>query len=113
MGHMDDASDAAQHGQLPEACTLGASDGPTRLHRWQHLQQVAGPTHQRRTRGPLPTWPRGVGRTAGPGRRGNGVLRVCQLVVTEDGGQPVLRVTAPLGSPQDIEPIAAMFAVTL
>jgi len=42
--------------------------------------------------------------------------RVCcafvSWAVTEDSGQPVLRVTAPPGSPQDIEPIAAMFAAT-
>jgi len=42
--------------------------------------------------------------------------RVCcafvRWAVTEDSGQPVLRVTAPPGSPQDIEPITAMFAAT-
>jgi len=42
--------------------------------------------------------------------------RVCcafvSWAVTEDSGQPVLRVIAPRDSPQDIEYIAAMFAVT-
>jgi DNA-binding transcriptional MerR regulator len=46
-----------------------------------------------------------------------GEERVCcafvSWAVTEDSGQPVLRVAAPPGSPEDIEPIAAMFAATV
>jgi len=110
---MDDPSDAAQYGELPVACTLGASDGPARLQRWQQLHQIAAPTAQL-TDGELEV----------RYRPGPGVLaelqdlvaeeRVCcafvSWAVTEDGGQPVLRVTAPRGSSQDIEPIAAIFS---
>jgi len=115
MGHMDDPSGAAQHGQLPVACTLGASDGPARLQRWQHLHQIAAPTAQL-TNGELEV-------RYQPGPEVLAELqdlvaeeRVCcafgSWAVTEDSGQPVLRVIAPRDSPQDIEYIAAMFAVT-
>lgn len=115
MGHVDDPSDAAQHGELPVACTLGTSDGPARLQRWQHLHQIAAPTAQL-TNGELEV-------RYQPGPQVLAELqdlvskeRVCCAFVswdvTEDRGQPVLRVTAPPGSPQGIEPIAAMFEVT-
>ncbi|CAN5432328.1 hypothetical protein BH23ACT6_BH23ACT6_17830 [soil metagenome] len=115
MGHMDDPSSTAQRGELPVACTLGASDGPSRLQRWQHLHQVAVPVAQL-TDGELE-----VRYQSGPGvlaelQKLVADERVCcafvSWAVTEDNGQPVLRVTAPPGSPQEIEPIAAMFAAT-
>ena len=97
------------------ACTLGASDGPGRFRRWQRLHQLAAPTYQL-TNGELE-----VRYQAGPEVLAElealvAAERVCcafvSWAVTEDGGQPVLRLTAPAGSPQDIEPIAAMFAAT-
>ncbi len=115
MGHVDDPSDAAQHGELPVACTLGASDGPARPQRWQHLHQVAAPTAQ------LTYVELEVRYQPGPQVLAElhdlvAKERVCcafvSWVVTEESGQPVLRATAPSGSPQDIEPIAAMFEVT-
>lgn len=115
MGHVDDPSGAAQRGELPVACTLGASEGPSRLQRWQHLHEVAIPVAQL-TNGELE-----VRYQSGPGvlaelRDLVAEERVCcafvSWAVTEDSGQPVLRVTSPHGSPQDIEPIAAMFAAT-
>lgn len=108
---MTDPSAAA----LPVACTLGPSDGPARLQRWQHLHQTAAPTAQL-TDGQLE-----VRYQPGP----EVLTELQQLVaeeqlccafvswvVTEDRGQPVLYVTAPASSPQDIEPIAAMFTAT-
>ncbi len=97
MGHVDDPSGAAEHGELPVACTLGASDGPARLHRWQHLHQIAAPTAQL-TSGELEV-------RYQPGPEVLAELqdlvdeeRVCcafvSWAVTEDSGQPVLRVTA-------------------
>jgi len=113
MGHADDPSDGAQHGELPVACTLGASDGPARLQRWQHLHQIAAPTTQL-TDGELEV-------RYQPGPEVLAELqdlvaeeRVCcafvRWAVTEDSGQPVRCVTAQPGSPQNIEPIAAIFA---
>lgn len=113
MGHMDDPSDAVQHDELPVACTLSASDGPARLRRWQNLHQSTPPTAQL-TNGVLEVHYQ-------PGPEVLAELqdlvaeeRVCcafvSWAVTEDSGQPVLRITAQPGSPQDIEPIAAMFA---
>ncbi len=46
MGHVADSSAAVEHVELPVACTLGTSDGPSRLQRWQHLHQIAAPTAQ-------------------------------------------------------------------
>ena len=113
MGHVDDPSGAAQRGELRVACTLDANDGPSRLQRWQHLHQVAVPVAHL-TNGELEV-------RYQPGPEVLAELqdlvaeeRVCcafvSWAVTEDSGQPVLRVTAPPGSPQDLEPIAAMLA---
>ena len=115
MGHVDDPSDAAQHGELPMACSLGASDRPARLQRWQHLAPDRSPDHSTH-HGELEV-------RYQPGPEVLAELqdlvaeeRVCcafvRWAVTEDSGQPVLCVTAQPGSPQDIEPIAAMFAAT-
>lgn len=115
MGDVTPSSGAVEYVELPVACTLASSDGPSRLQRWKHLHQIAAPTAQL-TNGELE-----VRYRAGPG-----VLpelqdlvaeeRVCcafvSWAVDEERGQPVLRVTAPAGSPQDIEPIAALFAAT-
>lgn len=115
MGYVTDSSGAVEHVELPVACTLGASDGPSRLRRWQRLHQIAAPTAQL-TNGELE-----VRYPAGPEvlaelRDLVAEERVCcafvSWAVDEERGQPVLRVTAPAGSPQDIEPIAALFAVT-
>lgn len=115
MDHVNDPVDATQHGKAPVTCTLGSDDGLVRLQRWQRLHQIAAPTAQLK-HGELE-----VRYQPGPD-----VLseledlvadeRVCcsfvSWAVTEDSGQPVLRVTAPPSSPDDIKPIAAMFAAT-
>lgn len=114
-GHVTDLPRAAQQSELPVSCTLGVSDGPARLRRWQLLHQRAEHTTHL-THGDLEV----------RYRPGTGVLdelqelvaeeRVCCVfvtwVVTEDAGQLVLRVTAPAGSPENIEPIAALFTAT-
>lgn len=113
MGPMEDPSRAAQCVELPVACTLGRSDGPARLQRWQHLRQMAAPT-TRHANGELEV-------RYSPGKHVLAELQdlvaaereCCAFVtwaVSEDQGQPVLRVTAPRDSPQDIEPIAALLA---
>jgi len=111
MEDVDDPSDAAMHGELAVACTLGTDDGPVRLQRWQHLHQTQPP---QLTDGELQD-------RYQPGPKVLAELqdlvaeeRVCcafvRWAVNEDSGQLVLRVTAPPGSPPDIEPIVAMFA---
>lgn len=114
-GHVTDLPRAAERSELPVLCTLGVSDGPTRLRRWQLLHQRADPTTHL-THGELEV----------RYRPGTGVLgelqelvaeeRVCcafvSWVVSEDAGQPVLRVTAPASSPESIEPIAALLTAT-
>lgn len=115
MGHVAVPSGAAQNAELPVACTLGASDGPARLQRWKRLHRIAALTAQ------LINGELEVRYQAGPEVLAElqdlvTAQRVCcafvSWAVTQDSGQPILRVTAPAGSPQDIEPIAAMFAAT-
>lgn len=115
MGRMDNRSSVGQRSELPLSCTLDASDGPSRLQRWQNLHLVAIPVAQL-TSGELE-----VRYQAGPGvlaelQKLVASERVCfafvSWAVTEENGQPVLRVTAPPDSPQDIEPIAVMFATS-
>ncbi len=112
MGRVADPSGAVQLGELPVACTLGASDGPARLQRWQHLHQIAALTAQL-TNGELEVRYQPGPEVLAELQRLVAEEQVCcafvSWAVTEDSGQPVLRVTAPAGSPQDIEPIAAMF----
>ncbi len=115
MDHVNDSSDAAQHGELPVACTLGSDDASARLQRWQQLHQTAAPST------PLTNGELEVRYQPGPellSELQDLVVeeRVCCSFVswtgTEDGGQPVLRVTPSPSSPDAIETIAAMFAAT-
>ena len=115
MRNVDNSSGAAQHSELPVACTLGASDGPERMKRWQQLHRITAPTTQ------LSSGQLEVRFQPGPEVLAElmdlvAAERVCcafvNWAVLEDGGQPVLRVTAPPDSPRDVEPIAAMFGVT-
>ncbi len=113
MDHMNDSSDAAQHGELPVACTLGSDDASARLQRWQQLHQTAAPSAELTNgEGPLPARSRVAERAAGPGRRRTVCCSFVSWTVTEDGGQPVLCVTVSPSSPDAIESIAAMFAAT-
>lgn len=115
MGYVTESSGAVEHVEPPVACTLGASDGPSRLRRWQHLHQIAAPTAQL-TNGELKVRYRAGPEVLAELQELVAEERVCcafvSWAVDEERGQPVLRVTAPAGSPQDIEPIAAMFAAT-
>ncbi|TWP36943.1 hypothetical protein FGL98_07730 [Leekyejoonella antrihumi] len=97
------------------ACTLGADDGPSRLQRWQHLHQIAAPTAEL-IGGELEV-------RYQPGPQVLAELQdlvaeeraCCAFVcwtVTEERGQPILRVTAPVGAPHLVEPIAALFMTT-
>lgn len=97
----------------PWPARSGRMTGRRRLQRWQHLHRIAAP---QLTDGELQV-------RYQPGPKVLAGLqdlvaeeRVCcafvRWAVNEDTGQLVLRVTAPPGSPQDIEPIAAMFAAT-
>lgn len=110
---MDDPSGHVQRGELPVACTLDASAGPSRLERWKALHQVANPVTQ------LSLGELEVCYPPGPGVLAElhdlvAAERVCcafvSWTVSQQEGHTVLRVTAKPGSPQDIEPIAVMFA---
>ncbi|MDQ2883554.1 MAG: hypothetical protein M3Y48_20955 [Actinomycetota bacterium] len=112
---MNDPSDATQHGEVPAACTLGSDDGRARLQRWQHLHQIAAPTAQLND-GQLEIRYQPAPDVLNELQDLVADERVCcsfvSWAVTEESGQPVLRVTASPSSPDDIKPIAAMFATT-
>ncbi|MDQ2852204.1 MAG: hypothetical protein M3Y49_16030 [Actinomycetota bacterium] len=112
---MSNPSGVTQDGDLPVACTLQANDGPARLRRWQRLHQIADPTVQ------LIDGQLEVRYQSGPDvlaelRDLVDEERVCcasvSWVVSEESGHPILRVTAPSGTPRAVEPIAAMFMDT-
>jgi len=105
-----DASGLSDSVDLPVACTLGLEDGAERKRRWKQLAEVAMAAARR------------IGRELEvrfrPGPAVQDELE--QLVAAEaqccafvawtvlvDGGQPVLRVTAPQDKPEDIESIAS------
>lgn len=97
------------------ACTLGVEDGPSRLQRWQHLHQIAAPTAE------LFSGELEVRYQSGPEVLAElqdlvAEERVCcafvSWAVTEERGRPILRVSAPVGTPHAIEPIAALFMTT-
>jgi hypothetical protein len=97
---------------LPLACTLGSADGQARLDRWQVLHTSAAPV-ARMVGGALE-----VRYPSGPGvRQELEVLAAaerscCGFVtweVSDERGQPVLRVRAPSGAPDTLAPIAALF----
>ena len=98
---------------LPIACTLGPGDGRDRMLRWQQLWHLAEPAGQVADGrlvlrfAPLP------GVAAELAALAAAEAECCSFVswdVGEVDGHPVLTVTAPAGSPQALDPIAAMFA---
>jgi hypothetical protein len=108
-----DANASPDRVDLPVACTLGLEDGAERMRRWKQLGERATPT-ARRTGRELE-----VRFHPGPGVREElealaaAEAECCAFVawtVLLDGGQPVLRVTAPEDRPEDIESIARAFA---
>lgn len=98
------------------ACTLGSDDGRARLHRWQRLHQTATPTAQLADGILEVRYPPGAEVLAELEALVASERVCCAFVswaVLEEGGRPVLRVTAPAGSPEDVEPISALFAAMM
>jgi hypothetical protein len=105
-------SDPGARTSLPLACTLGPEDGYARLQRWQALHRSAHPVSSLRD---------GVLEVRYPGHPG--VLdevralataeRTCctfvEWTVRQVGGDVLLTVRAPAGTPEAVDPIAALF----
>ena len=105
-------SDPGVRTSLPLACTLGPQDGPARVQRWQALHRSAHPVSSVR---------HGVLEVRYPGH--HGVLeevralaaaeRTCcafvDWTVGQVGGDVLLTVRAPAGTPEAVDPIAALF----
>lgn len=105
-------TDAVERGDLPVACKLGPYDGRARLRRWQQLGDVASPRARR-------DGPRLEVRYE-PGRGVRQELEslaaaeseCCSFVawtVSQDGGAPMLVVTADADNPDAVAPIAELF----
>lgn len=111
-----DAADNAPLAELPVACTLGPDDGPARMRRWQALTDRGRPT-VRRSGHRLE-----VRYQPEPGVRDElealaaAERQCCEFVawdVRQDGHHPVLLVSADPNTPDDLEPIAALFETSL
>lgn len=105
-------TDSVDGVNVPVACTLGPDDGPARLRRWQHLADTAHPSARRD--GPHLT----VRYEPGPGVQEElealaaAEAECCSFVdwsVTQNGGVPVLLVTADPETADAVAPIAALF----
>jgi len=99
---------------LPVACTLGLEDGAERMRRWEQLVERATPTARRTGRELEVRFQSGHGVQDELEALAAAEGQCCAFVtwtVLLDGGQPVLLVTAPEDSPDDIESIATAFAI--
>lgn len=109
-------SEHTQRTALPLACALGPDDVRARLVRWRELHESTAPV-TRLTDGQLE-----VRYRSAPGVQEElqdlaAAEQVCcpfvAWVVSNDHGQPVLRVIPPAGSPDALGPVAAMFGVAI
>ena len=115
-GTLPAESEHAQRTELPLACTIKPDDDPARLVRWKALQESAAPAI-RLLNGQLE-----VRYRSAPGVQEElqdlaDAEQVCcsfvAWVVSNDHGQPVLRVISPADSPDALGPIAAMFGIAI
>ena len=108
-----DANGPPDRVDLPVACTLGLEDGAERMRRWKQLGERATPTGRRSGRELEVRFQPGPGVQEELEALAAAEAQCCAFVawtVLLDGGQPVLRVTAPKDRPEDIESIASAFA---
>ncbi len=101
--------------EFPLACTLGPDDGRARRARWLALHDRAAPTIRRFDAHLEIRYPPRPGVREELEDLAAAEQRCCAFVawaVSDDHGQPVLVVTAPPGSPDAVDPIAAMFGFT-
>jgi hypothetical protein len=115
-GTMPAESEHAQRTELPLACTLGSDDGPARLLCWRALHESAAPVTR------LLDSKLEVRYRAAPGVQEvlqdlAAAERACcsfvAWVVSNNHGQPVLRVIPPADSPGSLGPIAAVVGIAI
>lgn len=107
------ASSPDDHRELPIACTLGAGDGPARLRRWQALMDEASAQVIRDGRTIRVRFQPLHGVFAELADLAAAEQECCSFVTwtVTDPDRPVLSVSANPDSPEDIDPIAALFGV--
>lgn len=109
-----DANGSPDRADLPVACALGLNDGAERMRRWKQLSERATPIARRTGRELEVRFRPGPGVREELAALAAAEPQCCAFVawtVVLDGGQPVLRVTAPEDRPEDIVSIANAFAV--
>jgi hypothetical protein len=113
-GTMPADSEHAQRTVLPLACTLGPDDGLARVVRWRALRESAAPV-TRLLDGQLEVHYRSAPGVQEELQDLAAAEQVCcsfvTWVVSNDHGQPVLRVISPADSPEALGPIAGMFGI--
>ncbi len=108
--------ESAGRAELPPACTLDAGDGAERLHRWQQLAVAAAPAARLAGHRLEVRYQPGTGVLAELQALARAEAECCAFAdwsVTQDGGTPVLLVTAGPGAPSRRAPIAALFGVPM
>jgi hypothetical protein len=100
--------------ELPVACTLGTDDGSERMRRWEDLADTGRPTARRNGPELEVLYQSGSGVQAELEKLAAAEQECCAFVVwtvTQQDGQPILRVVAKPEAPDDIASIAALFGV--
>lgn len=108
---MDLAGTAAES-RLPVACTLGPEDGPARMRRWQALADRGRPSARRSAHRLEVRYEPEQGVRDELEALAVAERQCCSFLaweVSDDGGRPVLLVTADSGAPGDLAAIAALF----
>lgn len=106
-------SSADPHTLLPLACTLGPQDGRDRLERWRALHHATAPVTSLREGVLEVRYPDTAGVLDEVRALASAEQTCCGFVtwhVSQAGRDVVLTVRAPAGTPEAIEPIAALFA---
>ena len=99
-------------GELPIACTLGPNDGAQRMRRWRALLDGANPIAALDGSTLEVRFQPGAGLLDELASLAAAEQKCCSFVtwtVTEDDGNPVQRILAKPGSPDDVASIAALF----
>ncbi|MGH3438645.1 MAG: hypothetical protein ACRDRN_19515 [Sciscionella sp.] len=104
------ASAAAENVELPVACALGPDDGRARVLRWQPLADRAKPVARRNGHVLKVRFQDGAGVQEELKLLAAAEQECCSFVtwaVATD--EPILHVTAPVDTPEAVEPIALAF----
>ncbi len=107
-----DRVDNPEAAAVPIACTLSPDDGATRMRRWEALSEKGRPNARRRGHMLQVRYQPDLGIREELEALAAAERQCCSFVswtVSQDQDHVVLHVTADLGAPDDVPPIAALF----